>query len=472
MTASPPPPENADPRITESQRLANIHVVLAEVTSSPWASDALEIIMAAVLSPILARRAGHALVWLLVEGSPSGGKTSTIMTLGNQGRIAYIDNLTENALASGYVPKRKQDRKLDLLGQMQQSRAVALVIKDLTTLLSGKDERVSAVLGDLNSIYDGTYTKWTGTTGGVSYETHFAIVAAVTPAAVLKHHRHMSKIGTRFLSYRIPTLTPEQQQAGLTVGWVHDLQEHEARVTKLRQQVEQHVAALLAGPPPAVAVAPHHQADIDRLALLLAKIRGVVQWERGRDEVELVQIEEPFRAQAQLRTLAEGLAFVHGRTETTEHDIELLRRVVLSSAPADRAQIVTLFPGHPNGLTVKAVKDATGLGKHRAEQLLEELYRVGLVTVERGESAGGSPPRVYQPTAQFADLLARPVEPLGHLGDLGGSGDFIPSTSLRFVKKKHHPGRLHPQGGVDGTKWGLLNLVNLPWPAKRRRVHR
>jgi hypothetical protein len=214
-SGSPTPPADNSPsnQRTPAHRLANIHGQMEKLTSSPWAHDALELVMATVISPLLSKRAGHALVWLLVEGNPASGKTSTILTLGNNARITYVDTLAPNALASGYAPKKKADKKPDLLKQLEDSKTVALVIKDLTTLLSGRDETVGSVLGDLNSIYDGTFVKATGTVGTLTYKTHFAIVAAVTPAAIVKHHRHMAKMGTRFLLYRIATLTPEQQAA-------------------------------------------------------------------------------------------------------------------------------------------------------------------------------------------------------------------------------------------------------------------
>ncbi len=449
-----------------AKRLASIHASMDEVTSSPWAHDVVELVMATAISTLFADQPNHALVWLLVEGNPSSGKTSTILTLGNDRRIIYVDNLTDNSLASGYVPKTKQARKPDLLRELERTRAVALVIKDLTSLLSGKDERVAAVLGDFNSIYDATFTKWTGTVGRLAYRTHFAIVAAVTPAAIVKHHRHLAKIGTRFLSYRIPSLTLELQQQGLGAGWVHDPQEHKTKIAALRQLVEEHVAALLDGPLPLVTVPEEHRAAIDQLARLLARGRGLVLWRRElwAEEIELVQVEEPFRAQAQLRTLAEALALVHGRAEVTAHEIELLRRVVLSSMPADRGQVVGLFPRHPEGLTVKDARAGIGLGDKRTRQLLDELKATGVVEGVKGESAVGAPPSVYYPVGDFAGLLAGSLGPLDHRGDLG---DFSSQTPPRPMRKKK---KYYTLGGVHEEKWGLLDLVPLPWPRKRRRV--
>src|SRR5206468_8296139 len=103
----------------------------------------------------------------------------------------------------------------DLLTQMTKSVTRCLVIKDLTTLFSQREDKVRAVLGDFQSIYDGEYTKWTGTLGGLNYTTRFSLVACITPATLTKHHRYLSEIGPRFLFYLVPTLTEEEVNAGL-----------------------------------------------------------------------------------------------------------------------------------------------------------------------------------------------------------------------------------------------------------------
>jgi len=45
--------------------------------------------------------------------------------------VVYVDNLTANALASGYVPEKGQKKTPDLLTQLCESGAACLVIKDL-----------------------------------------------------------------------------------------------------------------------------------------------------------------------------------------------------------------------------------------------------------------------------------------------------------------------------------------------------
>lgn len=409
-------------------QLSKIHTLLDELTSSPWIHDVIELAMAAAISTPIADLDDTALLWLLIEGNPSGGKTRAVSSIRGP-KVIRVDNLTENALASGYVPEKGQKRKPDLLTQMKESGAACLIIKDLSPLFSRKHERVEAILGDLKSIYDGEYQKATGTVGLLSYTPRFSLVACITPLALDKHHRYMSKIGSRFLTYRVPSLTDEEQAAGMNRVWQAD--ERKEKLAQLQELSNTHVNALLTTPVEPISVTPEQQAAINRLGQLLARGRAVTEWTRGpfyeQREIETVQIEEPFRAIEQLRNLARALARIHGRSHVAEHDLELVRRVVLSSMPAGRARVLALFAASPEGLTANRCGEAIGKSDDRARQLLDELERVEIIAKKKGAPAGGSPPLVYQPVQEFADLVTKPVCVLDHLAERGG--DFADKNS-------------------------------------------
>src|SRR5262245_20029249 len=147
-----------------AQRLRKIHELLSELTSSPWIHDVIELSLAVAISTPIADLDESALLWLIVTGRPSGGKTSAVALI-RESKIIAVDTLTDNALASGYVPAKGQQREPDLLTQMQKKGAKCLLIKDLSSLFSRREEKVKAVLGDLTNIYDGEYNKATGTLG-------------------------------------------------------------------------------------------------------------------------------------------------------------------------------------------------------------------------------------------------------------------------------------------------------------------
>jgi hypothetical protein len=150
-------------------------------------------------------------------------------------------------------------------------------------------------------------------------------------------------------------------------------------------------------------------------------------------ELVLTQREGPFRVQQQLRNLARGLARAHGRTRVTEHELELVRRVALSSLPSDRADVIAVLPLHPDGLSVKACADGIRKKEDRARERLEELAELGLLTSKPGPSNGGRPAVLYTADPKFADLLTKPMFPLDHALDLH-TEDF-PGNSNRLLTK-------------------------------------
>jgi hypothetical protein len=213
---------------------------------------------------------------------------------------------------------------------------VALVFKDLSPLFSKREDKVKEILGDLTAIYDGEYTKWTGTVAGLHYQPRFAVIACITPNALEKHSRYMSQIGGRFLFYRVPRLSKTQRKEGQDMLW-HDDDDRARKAKELRTLVTEHIEEALATTIP-IEVSESHRNEINRLASLLAAGRAVIEYstpDNGRREIEDVQQEEPFRATNQLRTLARSLARIHGRQQVTDHDLELVRRVALSSMPGD-----------------------------------------------------------------------------------------------------------------------------------------
>ena len=224
--------------------------------------------------------------------------------------------------------------------------------------------------------------------------------------------------------------------------------------------------ALLSIPPRPVTVAPEHQETINRLSRLLAKGRAIVEWERRQreepPEVVGVQVEEPFRAVQQLRNLVRALATVHGRREVTAHDVELARRVVLSSMPSRRSEMLALLPDHLDGLTVGEATELLHKGETSTSESLAELERVGLVVKVNLPPGGGRPPIGYKAPPEFADLL-EPVKPLDHLTDLAG-GDLF-SGNLPHTPENKKKGAMHRrQGGWELTRgksaeWGLPDLA-------------
>src|SRR5262249_30620656 len=103
-------------------------------------------------------------------------------------------------------------------------------------------------------------------------------------------------------------------------------------------------------------------AEISRWAELLAQLRGVVSvaQEHTRNGEEFVSyyppnIEVPYRASSALYNLARGRALLVGRRQLCAEDVELVKHVALSSAPAERGSLLRALLASAGVLTTADV---------------------------------------------------------------------------------------------------------------------
>jgi hypothetical protein len=428
--------------LIENVSLIQVHAAQQEISSSPHSSDFLELALATAVSLRFFDQGG-ALIWLLGVGAPSSDKTETILGLRQMPNSYFLDALTENSFVSGFINPDGTPAS-DLLSEL---KGKCFLIKDLTTLFSLKEDVLKRVLGDLQSIYDGFYARFTGTRGKVEYETCLSIVGCVTPLALARHHRYISEMGSRFLFYRLVPLNDQQRKDGFEIIWGSD---RKKRVEDFRNLASFYAQSLSTVPVPQIGITDNKQSEINRLATLLARGRGVIRSAQSNSvndegesvssiEIEETQIEEPYRAVLQLRTLALALAFIHNRDSVSDHETELLRRVVLSTMPLDRASVLALYQDPDEltvdgNLTVKLCSAGIEKKDGRARQLLIELTRLKILKYcGRGEEGNE-----YCPIPEFNELMRNPTGPLDHILDLSMRQ---PVTSAREEGCiKHTPG--------------------------------
>ena len=144
----------------------------------------------------------------------------------------------------------------------------------------------------------------------------------------------------------------------------------------------------------------------------MARARGVVICNRGTfkdndgkehsyNEVEDVQIEEPFRALHQIRKLAVALAHVRNKRAVTEHEIKVLRTIALSSMPVRRSELIEAFKEREM-LTAKEAGELIGKNYKTAKRSLDELSFLGVFdsVKEKNDKA-----RTYFPREEFKEII-------------------------------------------------------------------
>jgi hypothetical protein len=411
--------------------LEQIHNLQGQLNNGPAAGDLLELAMAVAISPAESLEQGLSPVWLLISGPPSIGKSESLLALRGATGLVYVDTLTDNALASGYIsPRTGQPGQASLLQGVHEK---CLVVKDLTTVFSLRQDKVKKLLGDLLVAFDGQYAKATGTLGVLEFECRFALLACITSQALAKHQRYMSVIGNRFLAYEVPPLTEAMQTAALAQCWA--LRDKRGKTLDLRKRVQSYLTTLRTAKAGQITMAPPHQRCIDQLARLIARGRVGVYASAGQrvsEESEYVSPEQPFRVHEQLRVLAASLARVHDRTTVTDHELEMLRRVAISSLPADRAEILRLLPEFPDGMTRESCARAINRSPKQATRRLNELVAAGVLVA----AASGH----YRPVAEFAELLYTPSTNMNHRNDL--------ELAIRDTKLPQEDSAVAPRSGT------------------------
>lgn len=326
------------------------------------------------LGALVANRLAGVPVWLLLVGPPASGKSEILESLSGVPRVFPTSTLTEAALLSGVASSERADEaKGGLL--MEIGAEGIIVFKDFTSVLEMNRDGRRAVLAALREVYDGHWVRRLGTDGGTSFEWRgrVGLLMGCTPI-IDKHHAVMSAMGERFITYRIPELTVEQQAAQLSTALNRQNREAEMRI-ELGEAVSRLVSEL-----PSIKRAPVGESDLSRisaLAMLSARCRSAVHRDSDSREIELrLPPENPNRLGLVLRQLLQGLLAI-GLPKDWAWMI--VCKVGLDGMPAPRRAVfdALLVSGSP--LPLASIAERAGYRPTTARRRLEDLQEHGIV---------------------------------------------------------------------------------------------
>jgi hypothetical protein len=222
-----------------------------------------------VFGVIFANRLDSKPVWLYIIGPPGSGKTEILQSLTGHKSIFSISTLTSNTLISGMVQKQK-GKDPSLLPKLDKK---IMIIKDFTVLLKGRRDDLSAIMGQLRDVYDGTCRKVFGTGKSTYYKSKFGIIAAVT-SEIDKHLAALAPLGERFLSYRLPRITDKEKRARA------DRASRNIETKKMERDMRRAAHRVLDLNPPAATLNNFIRKQIADVAMLVANARTPVQKDR------------------------------------------------------------------------------------------------------------------------------------------------------------------------------------------------
>lgn len=389
---------------TGTQTPLSIQDVLEAVKKTGERRDyVIKVILAVYASTFLQRKDP---LWLLIVGNPSSNKTTLVDLIAPDKHVYRLDTMTSNPFSSGQREKEKPQDLLPLLD------GKCFVIKEYATIFGRSDEMVKQLISDLVSIYDGEYAKHSPTRGTVRYKSFFSHIGCVTPMALNSRQVYMSAVGARFLFLRIEPLSDEEKNDSMNGIFnkeiIQNNQDIAAIVCSYCDQIRNFIEH---------GVIPEINSEMEEklkvLAKLTARARGIVITNpssyEGNDgkkrthyEVDDMQIEEPFRALKQLKKLAECLAIVNSNQIVGEEELSIVKRVVLSSMPVRRADILRVFE-KGTIFTVKEASEKLDKNNKTVRRNLDELVYLGILDAvkETGNSA-----KSYFMKEDFAPVLS------------------------------------------------------------------
>jgi hypothetical protein len=334
---------------------------------------------------------------LHLVGPASSAKTTVLdMLCGHDGITYRSDKFTPKALVTHAANVRKSElANIDMLPKIKHK---ALITPELAPMFRGNEDALTDTFAILTAVLDGHgYISDSGTQGqrGYTGDYLFAWLGATTPLP-WPVWKVMAQLGSRLFFYQMPdnSLTADDIATSLAGG-----SSYRTRLEEAREKVGEFLRLRLDALGGVRGVTWNRTADrgvlteIAQYARLLAQLRGVVSVakEYGSDEIASYSpphVEVPTRAAAVLYNLARGRALLWGRQYVDNSDLPLIKHVVLSSMPTDRALLFRSLLRSDGAVATREAGQALKVALPTARKLMRALELLDVADIEGEEVSG------------------------------------------------------------------------------------
>lgn len=326
---------------------------------------------------------------LILLDAPASGKTITLNFFKEiEKLVEFCDDFTPASFVTGVAGKSEEKLKeIDLLPRIRNR---VLAIPEMASIMSDSEDELRRRLGVLTRVLDGEGLKMnTGVHGarGYSGDYSFMMLGASTPFP-LRVWKAMTGFGHRLFFLNLGTSDPDEDQllrqlAGeghkwleqrcqlATEGFIKTLwTKNKDGITWNKKKDDKD--ALL---------------RIVRLASFQAVFRGdiIIYEEKYTQGKEISHtkptIEKPHRVNQCLYNLARGHAVLHGRDYITMDDVDIPFKVVMSTAPSPRPDLVRCLVAHGGTVVVSDVIKDMNIVRNTAKKEMTKLEMIGLVDI-------------------------------------------------------------------------------------------
>lgn len=353
-------------------------------------------------------------IWLMLVSPPSSGKTTILntligmeLTLKNGTKInptVSISDLTENSFASGSV---RTDKETSLLYKIPWGGV--MIFKDFTSILSKRKESKEVVMGQLREIYDGSYSKKTGTGEDITWKGKVGALAGVTET-VYSHLESMSTMGDRFILYQIPqpdrkeTLRFKLRQE--VTGTTEDIQ-----MPIIQEMVHEYVQQCFNKLQDVKIVLPEDiQNEIIDVADFCTKVRSGIITNSYTGAIEFVPSPEgPARMFEQMLAIASTLILmrkvdgVEGEETLTEADFKMMYKIAYDSIPITRRIGLTYLAQYSQGVDSSALAQKINYPTQVVVSWMEQLNALGVVERMKRQGYGNW----WRLRPEYQDIMVR-----------------------------------------------------------------
>lgn len=343
------------------------------------------------MATVIANRMEGDPVWLLLVAPSSGGKTEMINALSGLSFVWPISDLTVNTFASG---QKKIGKETSLLLKINNG---VMTFKDFTSILSKNQDARKEIMGQLREIFDGHYTKRTGTGDDIEWTGKVGAIAGSTEA-IYKHLEDLSAMGDRFVMYNIDQ--PDRMEvARRALKNSHDLHEKREWLKRASKCYIEHVLETLDTIGEEMIISDEYREELLRVSDFASKVRSAVMYDFKTGQVDFVpSAEMPMRIAQQLYTIAGAFMAMRKSNpsvtkesvvELSDFEMRLLYKIAFDSIPKIRRLAIYNLAKYKGGLTTAGLAVTLGLPTQSVGKYLSQVNALGICDrIKKGGSQG------------------------------------------------------------------------------------
>jgi hypothetical protein len=397
-----------------------------------WFSQEYDV---AAIDVVLATKAAEQLdgdpLWTLLITGSGNAKTETVNSLSDLPDVIITSTITSDGALLSASPKREtaKDATGGLLRRLG-SRG-ALVIKDVTSILSMNANTRAAVLAALREIHDGRWERNVGTDGGRSLTWHgrIAVIGACTTAWD-RAHDVVAAMGDRFVILRMDSTKGRLAAGYKSMANIGD-------EVRMREALAGAVAAILA------TVKKHHviHPTLDETTQLLQAADVVTICRTGVDfdyrgaVIDCHAPEMPTRFAKQLLQVLRGACAIG---MPRNQALNLALRCARDSMPPLRLAILEDVAAHPHSRT-KDVRQRLNKPYSTIDRQLQALHMLGALACDEVEDASRQRSSWYYDVNPDLDIRAIRVSEIlvsKVLGEKEGTAPAITATHFSGTRDR------------------------------------